>query len=55
MIITLAIVNGFSDEIQKKLVAFGSHISVNTFSGDSFTFPDEKLATLDTMHLEEVV
>lgn len=48
LIITLAIVNGFSDEIQKKLVAFGSHISVTAFSGEVFQYPNEKLQALDT-------
>jgi len=50
MIITLAIVNGFSDEIQKKLIAFGSHVSVTAFSGKSFAWPDSGLVALDTLH-----
>lgn len=49
LIITLSIVNGFSNEIEKKLVAFGSHISINTFSGTSFSYPHPRMQELDTV------
>ncbi|MBN8706370.1 MAG: ABC transporter permease [Bacteroidetes bacterium] len=49
LIITLAIVNGFSAEIQNKLVAFSSHVTISAFSGNSFAFPDSNLNILDSL------
>lgn len=43
LIITLAIVNGFSNEIEKRLITFGSHINVVTFSGNPIQYPDNSV------------
>ena len=50
LIITLAIVNGFSNEIEKRLITFGSHINVVTFSGNPIQYPDNSvLQQLDSI------
>lgn len=49
LIITLAIVNGFSNEIEKRLITFSSHIKIVTFSGTPIDYPNNKLELLDTL------
>lgn len=49
LIITLAIVNGFSKEIEKRLITFGSHIKIVTFSGTSVDYPNSHIKMLDSL------
>ena len=55
LLLSLAIVRGFSAEITGKIISFGSHIQIEKYTGDSIDLADDAFVQLGSISDIETV